>query len=155
MHISCLFTSRRQRAVRCPYSLLPTICLCALYCSHFALHDLGLPKSLRLYIRPQMPFADQNHASNHPLGIFAYTADSKCWVFDSSMTTIFIPQRIARTRCFNRWRCDIRYVRNICERAKCCDSWLSSQIMLLVRAWLGSQTLAVVGEKMRFQTLFN
>ena len=64
-------------------------------------------------------------------------------------------QKIACVGGFGRWKWDLKDVRGIYERARHSDSWLESQTMPLVGAKLSSQTLVVVGERMRFQALSN
>ena len=65
------------------------------------------------------------------------------------------PQRVARSRGFDRRGCDLGDVGGICERAGRSGSWVGSRTLPLVGTKLGSQILAVVGGRMRFQALSN
>ena len=64
-------------------------------------------------------------------------------------------QRVAHIRGFDRCGCNIGDVRSICERAGCSGSWVRSGTLPLVETSLGSQTLAVIGEKIGFKAISN
>lgn len=66
-----------------------------------------------------------------------------------------MPQKIVYNKSFNKWIYNIKDVRNIYKKAKYNNSWVRSKILLLVKAKLGFQILAVIRGKMRFQALFN
>lgn len=63
--------------------------------------------------------------------------------------------KVAHVRGFARWGCDLENIGSIYERVWQSVSWLGFKTIPLVGARLGSQTLAVVREKIGFQALSN
>lgn len=154
-YIFCLFTGRKQREVQRSASILLTYCFFVLHCSHFVFETFGLMKCLWLYIWPQAPISSLNYINYNVPSMFAYTEDSKHEVFDVQTTIISTPHNIASSRGFQRWGFDIERIRVIYENAECSDSWVRSGTLPLFKANLGSQTPAMIGDKIRFQALSN
>ena len=71
IHLSCLFTIGRKRAVQRPTSVLQMHCLHVPHCFYHAFSALSLLKSLRPYIWSQTPISSQNHINHNLLSMFA------------------------------------------------------------------------------------
>lgn len=119
-YILFFVTSRSKRPVW--YSAILFLlmnCFCALHCFHHIFCVFGLLGSFWLYIWLQTPFAVQNHTNHNILSIFAQTIGYRYWAFDFRIITTSTPQNVAYARGFiNREYDPIRYVRDICKRAR-------------------------------------
>lgn len=68
---------------------------------------------------------------------------------------MFTAPKVARTKGFNRCKCDISNVGGICENVRRSNSWDGSKILPLVRTKLDFQTLVVIGKKIGFKAIPN
>lgn len=87
--------------------------------------------------------------------MFTSTVGSKCQDWDTYITIILTLQRIASNKSFDCCKCEIENVRNIRKRVEYSGNWDIFGTLPLVKTKLSFWTMAMIGKKIEFKTIFN